>query len=110
MELKNRILDNYTIEYDMVVNFSIDDLLKMDTHLGSAYTNQEKAVVSALQMYLERVKKNAGLNVQYGEAIKAMEPLIAGNSCDQNNIKVINFAKPLVLLLSEHGIEKIEML
>lgn len=75
VELKNRILDNYTIDYDMVVNFSIDDLLKMDKHLDSAYTNQEKTVVSALQMYLERVKKNVGLNVQYGEAIKAMESL-----------------------------------
>lgn len=73
------------------------------TGIGAPFLSNDIAVIPAL-MSFGYSKKDA-----YNYATAACwEPLVIGNSCDQNNIKSLNFATPLIELMNSEKFDRIE--
>ena len=71
LQLKNGIFDNYTIDYERVVAYSLNDSVSPNTE----YETERKTLVRALKAYADRVAKNKTLSVKYGKALAAIDSL-----------------------------------
>lgn len=87
-----------------------DELLKLalkciSTGIGAPFLSNDDAVIPALISF--KYKPEDAYNYITSAC---WEPLIAGKSCDQNNIMSINFAKPFVDMMNNADLEQISAL
>lgn len=74
VQLKNRILDNYSIDYQYVVYGSLGIIKKQFQLQNSVFSNEEKYVIEALEEYTSKLKMTEFAK-QYDKAIRAIETL-----------------------------------
>lgn len=83
-----------------------EDLLSVavdciSTGIGAPFLSNDDAVIPALISF--GYEKDDAYNYVTSAC---WEPLISGNSCDQNNLCTLNFAKPLVDLFNSEELDK----
>lgn len=74
VELKKRILDNYSIDYQRVIDDSLYHIKKQTQIEKNDFLNEEACLIRALEQYVERLK-NSDIAGKYTAAIYAIESL-----------------------------------
>lgn len=75
-ELQNHILDNYSVDYALIVNGSFQDLLEIiKEHPDEKFYSDEKVVIESLKNYIYRCRKNFGISAQYSRALDECDSL-----------------------------------
>lgn len=74
VELENHILDNYSIDYQYVIDDSLYCIKQFIKSEKNEFFNEEARLIGALEGYIGRLKKN-NIAAKYTEAINAMDSL-----------------------------------
>ena len=75
-ELQNHILDNYSVDYSLIVNGSLNDLLKViRMHTDEQFYSDEELVIESLRKYIERCRKDTSICYYYKNALDECESL-----------------------------------
>lgn len=72
---KNRVFDNYTVDYDYIVNHSFAELQNNLNAAASDFGEKELKVIESLKNYVKHLKEDMQLQDNYGKQIKAIESL-----------------------------------
>ena len=73
IERKYQILDNYSVDYNLIVNHSFKEIKdKLNLCSNNKFIRDETMIINALHSYIDRCKENKEIASQYGAQLNAI--------------------------------------